>query len=487
MNGIVVRLSCIAAILLGAMLLEGAELRAQSVGEVRAALVENYVGRLAALAQWCETEELKREAEITRGWLPPLRPLVLFVPIVKDVTDDAEPSEEAAKRSPEWQSRFGMLRQTQAEALFALVAKAVDEQQYSIGFELLHETLRENPDHEAARRLLGYRQRDGRWLTVYEEAKAKANQVWDSRFGWLPKAQLERYANGERFLKGRWISAEEDARLRGPRGWEVVTEHYRVQTNHSLEEGVRLAARLERLYDVWRQVFVRYYLTDLELGKLLTGVGLPPRAMPRHNVMYFRNRAQYNQALKFKQPNIAITTGYYEGNTKIAYFFAGEEQDDSNLYHEATHQLFSETRNVVQNIGRDANFWVIEGIACYMESLVEGDRYCTLGGADTIRLENAYSRLVKDNFYVPLAELTAIGMNALQRDTRISPLYSESSGLTYFLMYADGGRYRDALVDYLVAIYTGRAGPDTLAELTQTPYAQLDQQYRQFIGSLTVE
>ncbi|HVW37586.1 MAG TPA: hypothetical protein VHB99_09780, partial [Pirellulales bacterium] len=247
MNGIVARLLCIAAILL-----EGAELRAQSVGEVRAALVENYVGRLAALAQWCETQKFEREAEITRGWLPPLRPLVLFVPIVKDVTDDAEPSEEAAKLSPEWQARFGMLRQTQAEALFALVAKAVDEQQYSIGFELLHETLRENPDHEAARRLLGYRQRDGRWLTVYEEAKAKANQVWDSRFGWLPKAQLERYANGERFLKGRWISAEEDARLRGPRGWEVVTEHYRVQTNHSLEEGVRLAARLERLYDVWR-------------------------------------------------------------------------------------------------------------------------------------------------------------------------------------------------------------------------------------------
>lgn len=487
MNGIVVRLLCIAAILLGAILFGGAELRAQTVGEIRASLVENYVGRLAALAQECEAEGLKREAEITRGWLPPLQPLVLFVPIVKDVTDDAEPSEEAAKLSPEWQARFGMLRQAQAEALFALVAKAVDEQQYSIGFELLHETLRENPNHEAARRLLGYRQRDGRWLTVYEEAKAKANQVWDSRFGWLPKAQLERYANGERFYKGKWISAEEDARLRGALGWEVVTEHYRVRTNHSLEEGVRLASRLERLYDVWRQVFVRYYLTDIELAKLLTGAGLPPRAMPRHNVMYFRNRAQYNQALKFRQPNIAITTGYYEGNTKTAYFFAGEEQDDSNLYHEATHQLFSETRNVVQNIGRDANFWVVEGIACYMESLIEGDRYCTLGGADTIRLENAYSRLVKDNFYVPLAELTAIGMNALQRDTRISPLYSESSGLTYFLMYADGGRYRDALVDYLVAIYTGRASPDTLAELTQTPYAELDQQYRRFIGSLQVE
>ena len=84
-----------------------------------------------------------------------------------------------------------------------------------------------------------------------------------------------------------------------------------MRTNHSLEEGVRLASRLERLYDVWRQVFVRYYLSDFELGKLLTGGGLPARAMPRHNVMYFRNREQYNQALKFREPNITITTGYY--------------------------------------------------------------------------------------------------------------------------------------------------------------------------------
>jgi hypothetical protein len=60
-------------------------------------------------------------------------------------------------------------------------------------------------------------------------------------------------------------------------------------------------------------------------------------------------------------------------------------------------------------------------------------------------------------------------------------LYSESSGLTYFLMYAQGGRYRDALVDYLAAIYAGRDRPDTLAELTQTPFADLDGQYREFL------
>ena len=45
----------------------------------------------------------------------------------------------------------------------------------------------------------------------------------------------------------------------------------------------------------------------------------------------------------------------------------------------------------------------------------------------------------------------------------------------------DGGRYRDALVAYLVAVYTGRDGPDTLAKLTGVDYSTLDKQYRAFM------
>ena len=477
------RLSLFAALALGA-----AELRAETVGEARAELVEKYLGKLAELAEWCEAQELEDEAEITREWLPPQRPLVLFVPLVRELDGRAQEPDEAIGDEKEWRERFGALRQAQAAALFALFQRAVEEKEYAIGFELLHETLREDPRHEAARLLLGYREYQGRWLTLYQLAKAQGNQVWHDEFGWIPKSQLERYEKGERYYKGRWLSAKEDAQLHAMLGgWEVATEHYRVRTDHSLEEGVRLAARLERLYDVWRQVFVRYYLSDAELGVLLTGGGPPRRGMPRHKVMYFRNRAEYNLALKRRQPNIEITTGYYEGKTSTAYFFAADEQDDSNLYHEATHQLFGETRAVSSTAGRDANFWIIEGIACYLESLVENENYCTIGGVDAIRLENARTRLLRDKFYVPLAELTAIGMNALQRDPRISPLYSQSSGLTYFLMYDHGGRYRDALVDYLVAIYTAHDLPETLAELTRTPYTELDRNYRRFIESIPVE
>ena len=93
----------------------------------------------------------------------------------------------------------------------------------------------------------------------------------------------------------------------------------------------------------------------------------------------------------------------------------------------------------------------------------------------------AQYRLLHDDFYVPLQEFTALGIERLQKDPRIATLYSQAAGLTNFLVYYDGGRYRDALVAYLVAVYTGRDDPDTLAKLTGVSYSTLDKQYHEFM------
>ena len=74
-------------------------------------------------------------------------------------------------------------------------------------------------------------------------------------------------------------------------------------------------------------------------------------------------------------------------------------------------------------------------------------------------------------------------MERLQTDPRIATLYSQAAGLTHFLVHYDRGRYRDALVAYLVAVYTGRDAPDTLAKLTGTSYSDLDKQYHEFLES----
>ncbi len=90
-------------------------------------------------------------------------------------------------------------------------------------------------------------------------------------------------------------------------------------------------------------------------------------------------------------------------------------------------------------------------------------------------------RLLHDHFYVPLSEFVDFGMEKLQKDPRIATLYSQAAGLTYFLIYCDDARYRDALVSYLSLIYAGRDNHDTLARLTGTSYSELDKQYREFL------
>jgi hypothetical protein len=139
------------------------------------------------------------------------------------------------------------------------------------------------------------------------------------------------------------------------------------------------------------------------------------------------------------------------------------------------------------------NFWIAEGIAAYMESLVEHDppviagldraRRVTLGGDNEGRLPAARYRLLEDGFYVPLAQFCTLGMNELQKHPDVAKLYSQATGLATFLMHYDGGRYRPALERYLIAVYSGQDDESTLAKLAGCSYAQLDREYRQFLES----
>jgi hypothetical protein len=450
-----------------------------AVVDERSELYVSYAARLDELARWCEDEKLDDAAATLKNWLPKREPdrLTLFlVPPVDEMAKDVG-------ETPEWRNRWQNLRNEQADRLIALARQAVAEHRASLAGELIVETLRENPDHEQARAILGYRRHEGVWRTPFEIRQLRAGKVWRDKFGWLPQAHVARYERGERFALGRWMTAAEEAALRKDlgRGWRVETEHYLVTTNHSLEEGVALARQLEKLYGVWQQVFASYLADEAEMLRRLEGRATF-RPARQHNVVYYRTRQEYIDALRASQPKIDITLGIYFDTTRTAYFFAGEDRNPGTLYHEAAHQLFQETRKVAPRVGRDDNFWIVEGIACYMESLAEHDGYFTLGGMNAARMPAARHRLLVDGFYLPLTELAELGITELQNDERIAMLYSQSAGLADFFMHDEHGRYRDALVRYLVAVYSGRAAGRTLTELTGTPYETLDRQYRAFMS-----
>lgn len=448
----------------------------------RAELTRRYTGELKALAESCREKGLKTEAERTAAWIVPRQPdrIYLFLP-ADDLQAEVDPKADRGRLK-----QLLALRKRQAESLFSLAKRALAEGRSSLACELVLETLHENPDHEQARRALGYARFRGAWHTPYEIRQLTAGKVDDPRFGWLPKAHVARYEKGQRFYQSRWMSRDDEVRRRADaqHGWRLESEHYVVTTAHSLEEGVRLSGELERLHRFWETVFVGYLATPAELTRRFAGAATKPLDARRHNVVQYGSREEYNTALR-AQAKIEITVGIYFDTSRTAYFFVDPEQGQAALFHEATHQLFAESRPAMaKNMNRSQNFWIVEGIACYMETLEPHGAYYTLGAADAGRIPAARSHVVDDRFYLPLAEFAAMGMSELQGSAEIAKLYSQATGLAAFLMQYDDGRYRETVPRFLTAIYSGRDDRSTLSTLTGASASELDRQYRRFAEDL---
>jgi hypothetical protein len=137
-------------------------------------------------------------------------------------------------------------------------------------------------------------------------------------------------------------------------------------------------------------------------------------------------------------------------------------------------------------VGEAANFWIIEGLACYMESLKRQDGQFVLGDPAFVRFHWARHRFLVDGYYVPLAPFASMGMQQFQHQSAedLSRNYSQSSGLVHFFMHYEGGLYRDAMIEHLSQIYApGKriTAPQSLAELTGLSFAELDEQYKDYL------
>lgn len=460
--------------------------RGATPAEPLAALRQAYAARLAELAAWCDQRGLPEAATVTRQWAAPVpaRLRRVYLPPI-GTAPAVEPLPEGDPGSPlaEWCERFMHLRQEQADALFALARNAAADGDVSLAAEALNGVLRENPDHAAARRAVQHEAFAGAWYPSVAAARLRRGEVWHDKFGYLPAEHVARYEAGQRYVRGSWVSAARAAELhaRIENGWTIETDHFTITTNTSLEEGVALGRRLEALHAVWRVVFAGYAYSPTQYAGLLAGRGVPGRTARRHQVMYFQTADEFRAALRDTLPPEVNIQGIYLGRTKTSYFYRGDSADDPTLFHEVTHQLFSELGSpAAADPGRDAHFWIIEGVACYMESLVIDGPWATLGGIDAYRVQDARYYLLKDGFYEPLTALAARGMLALQRDRQIARLYAQAAAWTDFLLHAERGAYRQGLMQYLRGVYAGRSV--SLPSLLGASATELDARFRDYMA-----
>ncbi len=463
---------------------------ATNLRERHAKLRVRWVHQAEQAADQLQAKGQLSDALAIRSRIEPRATELISIPLVDTRSESPVPG--SAGRRSTWPRELDRARKKYAKDLFDLAASAYRVGEISTCYELLCDVVEHDPDHGPARSLLGYTRLGDQWVTPYTAAKLKSGQIWDPRFGWVPKTQRARLEAGEQLWKNEWLPAEQVARYRSEwaNAWEIETEHYLIRTNVSLERGVAFAEKLEKLYQVFFRLFAGFFTPREQLAALFEGRGRRDGvarlsdAMKNHRrfrVNFYASAEQYTEAVRgHVRGSVEGTTGIYVPGTRTAYFFANQEMDEATVIHEATHQLFSESREHRQGIGSEGNHWVIEGIACYMESFRDRGNHIELGSWETPRLEIGRARIVEQQTYVPLDRLVRMGIDDF-RGPSIYALYSESACVCRFLMHYDDGVYRDPLVKYLEAVYTGRATYATLSELTGVDFSALDRQCRAHI------
>ena len=384
------------------------------------------------------------------------------------------------------------LRTEHAASIYRLARRASRSGHPAAAFHMLEEVARVAPDYEPARKMLGDQRTGDEWLTPFEAAMRRRRLVWHDRFGWLPANHVERYEAGDRYFRNRWMTADEEQSLRAPtpRGWEVETDHFVVNSNHSLERAAMLAGKLEDFHRFFRRTYTDVFDSIRLAGALLETGPIPKK--DKHAVRDFASREQYVATLAPLQPNVGVSTGLYLTSKRMSFFFytdpaASSVRPEEVLYHEVSHQLLAEADPAKQGIGMFGGFWAIEGFATYLESFDPGGDP-RIGDIDHLRIENARRLQIVLGKHVPLAEFESLNLRQFQRGATYEEIverYQQATGLTHFFLHAEGGRYRDAFLQYIRELYdVKKSSPTPIARLTGQTNTTLDAEYKAYLRDL---
>ena len=286
-----------------------------------------------------------------------------------------------------------------------------------------------------------------------------------------------------RRLLGLPLDGERDDRVtrptRSPRGLRLPRRHLiRVQTpllivdsTASPTDTLLVAKHLHRVHWAWTQLFFPLWrsarsvqiaigggIDDEQIGHRRISRGSPMR------VVLLRDASEYRSVLSAVD-GIERSTGYYDPAARRSYFYVGDDVDGRRArQHEWVHQLFAEATDREAStrrrpVGRDSDFWLIEGIAGYFESFDRiADRREVLGGWDCSRLQYARLRRAVGQSPTSLAVLRPMGRIAAQASSDLAGWYNDSILWTHALMSDATGR--QWLLGRLAEMYDVQTGLD---------------------------
>ena len=251
---------------------------------------------------------------------------------------------------------------------------------------------------------------------------------------------------------------------------QLETPHFQIVSQADDASARQVALDLEQTFWVWTQLFFPLWEGRHQVALHMKGIepSLPvseqlarrrARLSTRRKmrVVLLRDAQQYAHTLGGSIPGIEQSTGFYGDERQTSFFYPSNSRDSiATRRHEIVHQLFRQaTRSQVagNTPGTEADFWLIEGIAGYFESMALQGGVAVLGGWDSPRLQFARFRFLGQRDALPFSQLRRDGQLAVQQRTDLARWYAAAIAQTHALLDGNSIRSRRWVYDRLATLY----------------------------------
>ncbi len=243
----------------------------------------------------------------------------------------------------------------------------------------------------------------------------------------------------------------------------ATTPHFEIASQSEIRATSEVAVLCEQAFALWKQVFFQAWA-----NKQVVAPEYAETLDHKFSVVLFRNRDAYAKALRSIK-DIGQSTGYYDPNQKIALFYWDGVNTQNTVVHELTHQFFFEAnaQPVALDTDRGSGFWVVEGVALYMESMSTracgGSWIADVGGWDSPRLQAGRYRRLHDKYWVPWEYFHTADGRGFRSEEDIRAWYSQAAGLAH--LWLDGSvERRQSFEQYVESVYANKEDPKLLGE-----------------------
>ena len=266
-----------------------------------------------------------------------------------------------------------------------------------------------------------------------------------------------------------------------PRSYaQIDTPHFTIHSIADRQASMQVAEELENTYWLWTQWFFPFWSDApkvvLQMGKMDPDSPIADQLSKSRfrlttdkpmQVVLFRDATQYINALRADNPGIEKSTGFYHDAQRTIFLFSGSQNDSTEkhpnnsrlretLQHELVHQLFREAS--LSKLGRtkpgeQRDFWLVEGIAGYFESMIIDGGVASVGGWDAPRMQFSRYRVLANGDTMSLGELRRDGRHAAQGRPDLARWYAHSILRTHWLMDGQVDAHVQWLFHQLADVY----------------------------------